>query len=384
MAQVTGMNRVTRLNTWLRLVFLAVFFLPSHVSCRPQSELAALYDQARTLEKHSDYAAAESVYLKALELAPGNPETLKRLGIVEQTEMKFDESIIHFKQALSRDAQYAEVNFFLGVSYLGQNDFANAIQSFQQELATAKPHRRCRYYLGLAFQSAGRMEEAMAAFNGAVTENSKDADSLYELARIYKNASIHVIDRLRILDPDSFQLHALLGEMDADGEHYTDAIREYQAALAKRPDATGIHFAIGVAYWIQRQFEPAKKEFLEAYKENPNDPLTNLYLGDIAVRDREFDDAMKYLDIAEKGQVESFRVHLLLGECYRDQHQLEKAKAEFLTAVKADSNAAEVHYLLAQVYQELKDPEASTKEFAEFERLSRLDKERSLESGPQN
>jgi tetratricopeptide (TPR) repeat protein len=378
------MNRVTRLNTWLRLVCLAVFFLPSHVSCRPQSELAALYNQARTLEKHSDYAAAESVYLKALELAPGNPETLKRLGIVEQTEMKFDESIIHFKQALSRDAQYAEVNFFLGVSYLGQNDFANAIQSFQQELATAKPHRRCRYYLGLAFQSAGRMEEAMAAFNGAVTENSKDADSLYELARIYKNASIHVIDRLRILDPDSFQLHALLGEMDADGEHYTDAIREYQAALAKRPDATGIHFAIGVAYWIQRQFEPAKKEFLEAYKENSNDPLTNLYLGDIAVRDREFDDAMKYLDIAEKGQVESFRVHLLLGECYRDQHQLEKAKAEFLTAVKADSNAAEVHYLLAQVYQELKDPEASTKEFAEFERLSRLDKERSLESGPQN
>jgi tetratricopeptide (TPR) repeat protein len=378
------MNRVTRLNTWLRLVCLAVFFLPSHVSCRPQSELAALYNQARTLEKHSDYAAAESVYLKALELAPGNPETLKRLGIVEQTEMKFDESIIHFKQALSRDAQYAEVNFFLGVSYLGQNDFANAIQSFQQELATAKPHRRCRYYLGLAFQSAGRMEEAMAAFNGAVTENPKDADSLYELARIYKNASIHVIDRLRILDPDSFQLHALLGEMDADGEHYTDAIREYQAALAKRPDATGIHFAIGVAYWIQRQFEPAKKEFLEAYKENSNDPLTNLYLGDIAVRDREFDDAMKYLDIAEKGQVESFRVHLLLGECYRDQHQLEKAKAEFLTAVKADSNAAEVHYLLAQVYQELKDPEASTKEFAEFERLSRLDKERSLESGPQN
>jgi tetratricopeptide (TPR) repeat protein len=384
LAQVTRMNRVTRLNNWLRPVCLAVFFVPSHASCQPQSELAGLYDQARGLEKHSDYAAAERIYLKALELAPGNPETLKRLGIVEQTEMRFEESITHFKQALSRDAQYLEVNFFLGVSYFGQNDFANAIQSFQQELATAKPHRRCRYYLGLAFQSAGRTEEAIAAFNGAVTQTPNDADSLYELARIYKNASIHVIDRLRILDPDSFQLHALLGEMDADGEHYTDAIKEYQAALAKRPDATGIHFAIGVAYWIQRQFEPAKIEFLEAYKENPNDSLTNLYLGDIAVQDREFGDAMKYLDIAEKGQVELFRVHLLLGECYRGQHQLEKAKAEFLTAVKADSNAAEVHYLLAQVYQELKDPEASTKEFAEFERLSRLDKERSLENGPQN
>jgi Tfp pilus assembly protein PilF len=55
-----------------------------------------------------------------------------------------------------------------------------------------------------------------------------------------------------------------------------------------------------------------------------------------------------------------------------------------LTAIAADSNAAEVHYLLAQVYQELKDPEASTKEFAEFERLSRLDKEKSHGSDPKN
>jgi tetratricopeptide (TPR) repeat protein len=179
-------------------------------------------------------------------------------------------------------------------------------------------------------------------------------------------------------------LHALLGEMHADGERYSDAIKEYQAALAKRPDATGIHFAIGVAYWIQRQLEPAKKEFLEAYKENPNDPVTNLYLGDIAVRNREFGKALKHLDIADKGQVEMFRVHLLLGKCYRGQHELEKAKAEFLMAIAADSNAAEVHYLLAQVYQDLKDPQASTKEFAEFERLSRLDKERALGSSPQN
>jgi len=378
------MNHVPRFNTWLRLVCLLVFFIPSYVSCQTRSELAALYDQARKLENTGDYAAAEGVYLQALQLAPGNPETMKRLGIVEQTELKFNESIAHFTQVLAKNAEYPEVNFFLGVSYLGQNDFTNAIQSFKKELSAAQPHPRSRYYLGLAFQSAGRMEEAISSFNLAVTENPKDADSLYELARIYKNASIQVIDRMRILDPDSFQLHALLGEIDSDGERYSAAIKEYQAALAKRPEATGIHFAIGVAYWIQRQLEPAKKEFLEAYKENPNDPLTNLYLGDIAVRNREFGEALKYLRVAQKGRIEMFRVHLLLGKCYRGQHEPEKAKAEFLTAIEADSNSAEVHYLLAQVYQELKDPEASTREFAEFERLSRLDKERSLGSSPQN
>jgi tetratricopeptide (TPR) repeat protein len=349
-----------------------------------QSDITALFEKARAAEKSGDFDEAERIYEQALHLDPGNLEALKRRGVVEQTEMKFRESIGNFETVLTRDQNYPEVNFYLGVSYLGLNDLPNAIQSFEKELATEKPHPRCRHYLGMAFESAGHVEEAISQFNQALASNPKDADALYQLARIYKNASVQTIDRLRTLDPDSFQLHALLGEVFADDERYPEAIKEYQAALAKRPEATGIHFAIGVSYWAQRQFEPAKEELLRAVKENPNDPQTNLYLGDIAVRDREFDDARKYLRLAEQGQADGYRVHFLLGKCYRGQHKLENAKAEFLSAIAVDATAAEVHYLLAQVYQELKDPQASAKEFAEFERLSRTEKEKAAENPQPN
>lgn len=362
---------------WLAPVFLC---LPALA----QSDVAPLLEKARAAEKSGDFSAAEGVYQQALRREPGNPEVLKRLGVVEQTELKFNESIAHFKAVLSRDANYQETNFFLGVSYLGLGDLPNAIRSLQQELQTPKPHPKCRYYLGVTFESAGHMDEAIAEFNRALGDNPKDADSLYQLARIYKNASVQMIDRLRAVDPDSFQLHLLQGEVYADGERYPEAIKEYQAAQAKHPDATGIHFSIGVAYWAQNQFVPAKPEFLKAWKENPNDALTNLYLGDIAVRDREYGDAKKYLRVAEQGQADAFRVHLLLGKCYKGEHDPEKAKAEFLSAVAADANAAEVHYLLAQVYQELKDTEGSAREFAEFERLSRTDKERARENPAPN
>lgn len=378
------MSFVVRTRIWLMLASLVAFVVPSSVNCHPQSDLATLYDQARAFEKSGDYLAAERVYLRTLELAPGNPEALKRLGVVEQTELKFPESIAHFNQVLSLDAQYPEVNFFLGVSYLGRNDFTNAIQSFEKELSTSKPHPRCRYYLGIAFQSAGRMEEAISAFNGAVTKNPKDADALYQLARIYKNASIHVIDRLRSVDSDSFQLHALLGEFHADEGQYAEAIKEYQAALAKRPDAPGIHFAIGVAYWVLREMEPAKKEFLDALHENPNDALTNMYLGDIAVRDQKYQEALGYLRIAENGQPGTAQLHLLLGKCYYGQKELEKAKNEFLAAIEADSREAQPHFLLAEVYRDLDNPQESAKQLAEYERLSNLEKEKALESGPKN
>jgi tetratricopeptide (TPR) repeat protein len=276
------------------------------------------------------------------------------------------------------------VNFYLGVSYLGKNDFNESIDSFERELKIPNPHPRSHYYLGLAFQSSGRVEEAASQLNQSLARNPKDADALYELARIYKNASLRSIELLKALDEDSFQLHALMGEVYADEEHYAEAIEQYQAALAKRPDAQGIHYAMGIAYWAQQRMDLAEKAFKDAWNENPDHALTNLYLGDIAVRDQRFSEALRFLLVAQRGQPNMSQVHVLLGKCYLGQKETEEAKSEFLAAINADPAAAQPHYLLAKVYRELHDPQASAAEFAEFERLSRLEKEKTLPRSPQN
>src|ERR1700730_2950557 len=199
-----------------------------------QGNVEALLEQAHGEENAGSYEAAERTYKQALAVAPGNLEILKRLGILEQTELRFDDSIQLFKQVLASDSQYKGVNFFLGLSYFGKNDFAKSIDSFESELKTPKPHPRAQYYLGLALQSAGRIDQAISHLNQSLAEDPKDADALYELARLYKNASLHSIEMLKSLDPDSFQLHAFMGEVYADQERYSDAIEQYQAALEKR------------------------------------------------------------------------------------------------------------------------------------------------------
>jgi len=234
--------------SYLLFAALAAFMATTAGANQTQSNVEMLLEQARNEEKTGDYAAAQRTYRQALALSPNSPEVLKRLGILEQTELKFEDSIRLFKQVLASDAQYPGVNFFLGVSYFGRNEFSQSIDSFERELTTPNPHPRCRYYLAMALQSSGRIEEAASQLNQSLAQNAKDADALYELARIYKNASLRSIELLKALDQDSFQLHALMGEIYADEERYPEAIEEYQAALAKRPDARGMHYAIGVAY----------------------------------------------------------------------------------------------------------------------------------------
>jgi tetratricopeptide (TPR) repeat protein len=348
-----------------------------------QTNIETLLEKARGEENAGNYGAAEITYKQALTVAPENLELQKRLGVLEQTELKFDESILLFRQVLAGDPSYKGVNFFLGLSYFGKNDFANAIDYFERELKTLKPHPRTHYYLGLAMQSSGRMDEAISHLNQSLAQDPKDADALYELARLHKNASLHAIETLKVLDSDSFQLHALMGEVYADQERYSDAIEEYQKALAKRPDAPGMQFLIGVAYWAQRQLEPAEKAFREAYKENPNDAMTNLYLGDIAVRYQRFSEALPFLMAAKQAQPDMPQVHVLLGQCYQAQKELQKAKVEFQAAILADPPAAQPHYLLAKVYRELRDTQASADELAQYEKLSTIEKEKTSPHAPQ-
>jgi superkiller protein 3 len=349
-----------------------------------QTNVETLLEKAHGEENAGNYDAAENTYKQALAVAPENLEVVKRLGVLEQTELKFDDSIRLFKQVLAGNPSYKGVNFFLGLSYFGKNDFAQSIVYFERELKTPKPHPRTHYYWGLALQSSGRMDEALSHLNQSLAQDPKDADALYELARLHKNASLHSIEALKALDPDSFQLHALMGEVYADQERYSDAIEEYQKALAKRPDAPGMRFLIGVAYWAQRQMEPAEKAFLEAYKENPNDSMTNLYLGDIAVRYQRFSEALPFLMVAKQAQSDMPQLHVLLGQCYQAQKELQKAKAEFQAAIIADPAAAQPHYLLARVYRELHDSQASADELAQYEQLSKLDKEKTSARTPQN
>ena len=376
-----GVSRAAR--ALLLVAFLVGTANPTLAKQTP-ANVEALLEKARGEENAGNYDAAENTYRQALAVASENLEVKKRLGVLEQTELKFDESILLFKQVLAEDPNYKGVNFFLGLSYFGKNEFLPSIEYFERELKTPKPHPRTQYYLGLALQSSGRTDEAISHLNQSLAQDPKDEDALYELARLHKNSSLHSIEALKALDPDSFQLHALMGEVFADQERYSDAIEEYQKALAKRPDAPGIQFLIGVAYWAQRQMEPAEKAFKQAYKENPNDAMTNLYLGDIAVHSQRFSDALPFLVVAKRAQPDMPQLHVLLGQCYQSQKELQKAKAEFQAAITADPAAAQPHYLLAGVFRELHDARASADELAQYQQLSKLEKEKTAPRSPQN
>ncbi len=377
------------LEKWSRLAWVGALSVSILVSLAllpcagavqaPQQD--TLFKKAHIDEDAENFAAAESDYRQILASDPDNSEALKRLGVVEQTELKFRDSIEHFQHALRGHGDYPQVNFFMGLSYYGLRDWDNAIASFRAELKASDPHPATEYYLALALEAEGRNDEAIDELNKSAAKNPNKAEVFYELARLHMAASLRAMEKVRKIDPDSFQSHAFLGQLYGDEQHYEAAANEYKLALQKQPDAQGIHYPLGVCYRMLHQYDAAEKEFLAALHESPDDPTTNESLGELAVREKQFDKGIPYLKKAAAGQPKDVETHLLLGRCYLGLNDFQKAQDELELAARLDPSNGRSHFFLAEVYQKLNRPADRQRELDLFNKLSAAQRSQGSEAG---
>ncbi len=360
-------------------LFVLCSVLPCGLHLRAQTQPPSLDDyfrQAADCEKREDYAGAEKIYLEAARNFPNQPEIPKRLGIVYQTELKFQESINTFDQVLKSAPQYPEVNFYEGVSYFGLNQYEKAIELFNKELEANPKYRRAHYYEAQAYRSLNRNADALNQYEILLQQDPNDKKALYQLIRFLKSTTLQAIDQLANLDQYSEYILELRAESHADEGKYPDAIAEYNQVLAKNPNFPGVHFALGELYYNKVDYANAERELRLALREDPNHPKANFYLADILIKAGKVKEAMPRLEIVVASDPTYMKGYFLLAKCYADEGKLEDAVKLFEKAAQVDPNDKNVHYQLAQIFQKLKQPDKAREELQIFQKLYAIEREK--------
>ena len=337
-------------------------------AARPQT-LEAYLSEAKQLEEKRDYDGAIRVYQQAQSAFPDQPEVLKRLGIMYQTELKFPESIQAFQRVLRLDPQYPETNFYLGVSFLGYNDYAKALGSFEQELKFHSDYGRAHLYAAKSLLALGQEGQAIQHYQVLARQNPNDARVWFELASLYRSLAVHAYKQLEVIDADSVLLDVLRAEADSDDLRFPEAIKRYEQALKKQPDLPGLHFALGQIYFKMDKTTEAEPELRLAVKEDPGNPPANYMLGQILLRDKKAEEAFPFLQVAVNGDPTFMKGHLELGKCYLQLGKVQEAQQALSKAVEADPHSPEPHVLLVQVFTRLKDDEKRKSELATIQKL---------------
>lgn len=94
----------------------------------------ALLAKAEKLFSAGDFAAAEEIYLKLAAAEPDNARVYNRLGIIYLEQKNYNDAVSAFQQAIKIDPEVALRHVNLGLAYLGLKKYTLAEKALERAL----------------------------------------------------------------------------------------------------------------------------------------------------------------------------------------------------------------------------------------------------------
>jgi tetratricopeptide (TPR) repeat protein len=315
---------------------------------------------------------AEKAFRRAIAESPQLPTAHLDLGLVLLREGNPDEAAAALSKAIELDPGAQGAHLFLGIAEYQRNHLDAARAALKQEIAQNPKSVEALSWLGIVELAAGNPEAATVPLDEAAKLAPNDVDVLDYRGRAHSLVAAESYTRMRKLDPDSWHVHRALAQNFADMGNPQEAIKEYQAAIAKQSHNPDLYEALGTEYQLMSQFDQAAKAYEQELQLSPNNPIAMYNLGKIDVEHGDpaagvplLQKAVPYLQQPAPGY---FYLGLGLAKLNRDQEAvpwLEKSLAN----EPSDFIKQGAYFQLARLYQRLHRPEDAQRALASLKQL---------------
>ncbi|HEV2495145.1 MAG TPA: tetratricopeptide repeat protein [Terriglobia bacterium] len=339
-----------------------------------QDATEQLFREARAAVQKRDFALAEQKYLEVTRRAPHDHRAYHDLGVVYLRENKYEEAITVLEKAVDFDPEVAATRVLLGQAYYESHQPSKAVAVLQQALRMKPDDPETRLYLGKAQFDSGDYQAA-ADNLGKLAEKYPTPEVIQALTLAYEKRTMAEISRQGKFAPHSFEeLMVLALEAKARGDADA-ALSHYRQALKAKPNAVGVHYAMGNVLVSLFKLDEATQEFKKEVALNPKDALALWKLGALTLHS-DPERARQYLERSVSLNPQRAGPYVAYGRALVLAGDTPKAVQEYLRAEQLEPQSASAHYLLAGVYRRLGRKEDADGETAQFERLTKLDTRR--------
>lgn len=142
--------------------------------------------------------------------------------------------------------------------------------------------------LGELLSSAGRYDEADAAFESVPNSSPLRVNALVRLAenvdlRGDREAAISRLQNIAVSHPDNLEVHGILGDTLRYAERWEEAAQAYSEIIDRldpaRPNDWRFYYVRGISLERAKQWDRAERDFLKALELRPDHPDVLNYLG---------------------------------------------------------------------------------------------------------
>ena len=156
-----------------------------------------------------------------------------------------------------------------------------------QKVAALSPNDAGAYFnLGVAYKSAGKLEQSVESYRSALAINPNYVEALSNLGNVLQDMSqldeaIQCYRKALVIRPNAVDTQNNLGTALKDLGRLEDAIICYNLAIQLKPDYADPYYNLGNAYRDSRQLEQAAQAYRQVVKLNSNFAGAHCNLGSV-------------------------------------------------------------------------------------------------------
>jgi tetratricopeptide (TPR) repeat protein len=326
-------------------------------------EALTLMQTGVAAENHHDLDSAISAFRKASEIAPSSGIVFLRLGNAYMQKGDYANALPVLKRAAELDPDSPSVHRFLGFAFLAQGYSKEAVPhlEFVHEYGA----------LGIAQLQNGQPAEAISNLQLALAKSPNNPDLLYYLSRAGTALASQSLDKLLSSFADSARGHQALGQNYFVMKMLPPAQREYEKALATRPDLPGLRLELGQVFAAAFEWAQAEEQFRGEVKLQPGNAEAAYRLGDALLQQGKMKEAANELRRSDSLSPDMPETLYALGKAttLTDPNAAEHAFVRTTELEKGSPLAAQAYLALAGIHRKQGKTELSAKEMEHYREI---------------
>jgi tetratricopeptide (TPR) repeat protein len=308
------------------------------------------------------------------ELKPALADAFNNLGVAAASHKDFKGALEYFREAQVWNPSLEALDRNIGMAAFYSGEYPRAVAPLHRHLQSHPDDVRVRAALGLSLYSVESYREALNVLQPVEAQVDSDPGLSYAYAVSMVKAGDYNkgLGRLRAVaaaNPNSADVHLLLGSVYADQKIYATALEEYRKALAIDPNQPRAHFLTGLALIYQGNPGDAVPELQTAVKLNPSDAQSKYHLAFALLQVQKKDEALPLLQEVIRQDPKFANAFYQLGKIQLEQGEIKAAILNLETSAKLNPGSDYMHYQLSLAYQRDSRSEDAEREMKLYQAL---------------
>ena len=330
------------------------------------------FSEATEAMREGNLDAAAAGFAAAVKRDPTFAEAHFNLGLVDEELGKYDEAIASLHAALKLKPHLHGANLFLGIAEFRVNDLNDAGAAIQKEAVAYPKDANAWMWLGVIRLAQDRPEDAAEALDKAAKLKPDDQDILYHRGRAHLLVSKNSYAKMFKIDENSWLVHRVLAQANAEADRHVDAIAEYEAAIKLAPTQPGLHEELGTEYRSVNKIPEAEEAFRKELELDPHNVLAVYKLGAIEVEKGDGAKGKELIEAAQKEKNDLVHLDYNLGRAEMLLNNEAAAADHFERTVKTDTDPEVIEqawFQLGTAYRRLHRMDEARNAMATYQQL---------------